>query len=52
MDNPYEYIKNNQEIRPFNEKGEKDGNFNYVHQTIAWNLASEIIRLRKIIESK
>jgi len=48
--NPYQFIQEKIEIRPFNENAEKDGNWMFIHEVHVWTL---IDRLRaEIARSK
>jgi len=40
--NPYKFVKDRKQIRPFNEEGKKDGNWNYVHETDVWDLIGKM----------
>ncbi len=42
---PFEYVIDCTELRP----SDGDFNFNYIHQEIGFNLASEIVRLRELL---
>ena len=40
--NPYEFVNKRKQLRPFNEEGKKDGNWNYVHETDVWDLIKRL----------
>jgi len=35
---PYKFVQERKESRPFNDRNERDGNWNYIHQTDVWSL--------------
>ena len=35
---PYKFVQEKKVLRPFDENGEKDGTWNYMHETDVWTL--------------
>lgn len=36
--NPYQFVQDRKQFRPFDKDGQKDGNFNYMHEVDVWTL--------------